>query len=374
MCKRIILSVVMLIGLFLMLPAAALGQVADPLVGTRWQLSAYGQPDAETPIIEGSTVTLEFNADNAVTGSGGCNFYGGSYEIDGETITMSEIISTMMACTPDALMTQETAYLNALSSVTRYAVASDVLTLIASDGQQLVFVRAASLPGTQWHLLAYGTPGAETPVIAAENSRVTLELGMDNRVRGVAGCNQYSGSMMLNGDRLTFSEIAQTEMACLDDALMQQEQTFLNALLTVTQYALVEGNLIMTYDENQQLVFGNALALSRWQLSAYGQPGAETPASADSRPTLAFGVDNAVGGSGGCNTYGGSYTLNGDLVTFSQLISTRMACMPEALMTQEAAFLTLLSSATRYAVAGDVLTIFTTDGQTLVFDRLMTDR
>ena len=36
--------------------------------------------------------------------------------------------------------------------------------------------------------------------------------------------------------------------------------------------------------------------------------------------------DGGIGGSGGCNSYFGSYTLDGDAVTFSEIGSTLMVC------------------------------------------------
>src|SRR5690606_39716334 len=68
------------------------------LEGTRWLLAALGEPGAESPVVEGSEVTLEFRSDGQAVGSGGCNSYSSLFQVDGNTIRFEPVISTMMAC------------------------------------------------------------------------------------------------------------------------------------------------------------------------------------------------------------------------------------------------------------------------------------
>ena len=71
-----------------------------------------------------------------------------------------------------------------------------------------------------------------------------------------------------------------------------------------------------------------------WSLTAYGPEGATTPAAPDSPASITFNDDGTVSGSSGCNGFGGGYSVEGDQVKFTELISTLMAC-EEPLMTQE---------------------------------------
>jgi heat shock protein HslJ len=82
--------------------------------------------------------------------------------------------------------------------------------------------------------------------------------------------------------------------------------------------------------------------------------------------TIQF-ADGAVNGSAGCNTYRGSYTLDGGQAEFSQMASTRMACLDEAVTAQENRYLELLQGTLTLAVDGDTLTITTADGAVLKF-------
>jgi heat shock protein HslJ len=79
---------------------------------------------------------------------------------------------------------------------------------------------------------------------------------------------------------------------------------------------------------------------------------AGAPASAEAPITLQLGADGRVSGRGGCNGYGGPYTLAGDALHFGPLAATRMACAP-ALMDQEQRYFDTLAQVTRYAVADD---------------------
>ncbi len=66
--------------------------------------------------------------------------------------------------------------------------------------------------------------------------------------------------------------------------------------------------------------------------------------------------DGGVSGIASCNNYFGSYTVDGDSLTFGPLGSTLMAC-EGPIQDQETAYLTLLSQVDAYAVDGDTLTL-----------------
>jgi len=69
--------------------------------------------------------------------------------------------------------------------------------------------------------------------------------------------------------------------------------------------------------------------------------------------TLRFG-EASIEGSGGCNTYGGSYAASGDSLSLDGVYWTEMACMePEGIMEQEQAYFQALNAAARYRVAQD---------------------
>ncbi len=103
-----------------------------------------------------------------------------------------------------------------------------------------------------------------------------------------------------------------------------------------------------------------------WVLKSYGDAGDLTEALPDREATLIFyKEDNSVGGNGGVNSFGGDYTIGGNNITISNLISTLMAG-PEPLMSQEEKYLNILKSAESYQIEGNTLTI-TGEEDILVF-------
>jgi heat shock protein HslJ len=114
------------------------------LANTRWKLISYGQPGSETPVIEGTGVTLQFEGDSQAGGSGGCNTFGAQYEVsDGNQLSIVDIISTLMACSDEGLMDQETEFFDALRTAESFEFAGEGLT-IRYEGGLLKFSRVTS--------------------------------------------------------------------------------------------------------------------------------------------------------------------------------------------------------------------------------------
>jgi heat shock protein HslJ len=105
------------------------------LAGTSWRLvEANGQL-----VPEGVEATITFEEGGQVSGSGGCNSYGGTYSVDGNSITFSQIISTMMACQDEGVMALESTFLDALNAGGTFDVQGNTLTIDAANGTTLNF-------------------------------------------------------------------------------------------------------------------------------------------------------------------------------------------------------------------------------------------
>ena len=102
-----------------------------------------------------------------------------------------------------------------------------------------------------------------------------------------------------------------------------------------------------------------------WTLTAYGPEGATIPVAADSQASIVFNEDGTITGNSGCNGFGGEYSVDGDQVTFSGLVSTLMACA-DPLMSQEGAVFQVLNGTASYEIDGDTMTI-TNNATALVF-------
>jgi heat shock protein HslJ len=348
------------IVLFVSVPMAY-AQQANPLDRSRWQLVSI---DGEE-VAAGKTVTITFGEENSAGGLGVCNTYGSTYTLSGDNgITFTDVISTMMACLEEGVMEQEAAYFAALQAATAYEITDEQLVISYGDDQKLVYEPAPTLPGTNWRLTQIGTDSV------IENSEVTLNFDAEGNATGKGGCNEYGTTYTADGSDLSFGDVISTEMACLDEAVMQQEAAFFAALAAAKSYAFEDSTLTITYgDEGAVLVFTRVVELAgtAWQLESIGDVAVTTLVTLQfgAQPEQANG-EGTVEGLGGCNGYGGKVTVSGDQITFTEIVRTMMAC--EGGVTElENTYIAALESAQRFELTEDRLTITTANGDTLVF-------
>ena len=106
---------------------------ANPLEG-EWKVTGYNTgTEAVTSPAAGTTLTATFTADGQVGGNAGCNSYTGSYTLDGTSLTVGPLATTMMAC-DQAIMDQEAAFLAALQTPTTVETSGTTVTLRDATG------------------------------------------------------------------------------------------------------------------------------------------------------------------------------------------------------------------------------------------------
>lgn len=76
------------------------------------------------------------------------------------------------------------------------------------------------------------------------------------------------------------------------------------------------------------------------------------PTDAAAPPTMTFAANGTVSGTTGCNTYNGTYKLDGATIAIGQLSQTLMLCAG-AVGEQETAFSAALQGATSWAIGAD---------------------
>jgi heat shock protein HslJ len=110
---------------------------ANPLEGS-WDVTGYnnGKQAVVSPVT-GSTLTAIFTPDQ-VSGSAGCNTYSGPYTLNGTTLKIGPLASTMRACADQAVNDQEQQFLAALQASTTYGQSGNILTLKAAGGENQV--------------------------------------------------------------------------------------------------------------------------------------------------------------------------------------------------------------------------------------------
>jgi heat shock protein HslJ len=187
-------------------------------------------------------------------------------------------------------------------------------------------------PTGDWVLTEGRGPDGELALV--DGSPVTLSIEAD-RWGGVAACNSYGGRVDLDGDRLTFDDgLAVTEMACLDEDVMTLEAAYLDALQTAERVELRDEQLVLT-GPDVELVFDQvppeadaALVGTVWRLESLidglGPDGSVSNVVGE--PTLELSQDGDVLGDTGCNSFSGSYQLDGTALRLEPLAVTEMAC------------------------------------------------
>lgn len=117
-------------------PATSTDSASAPaaLIATPW----VGRELPGAPLVDGSRLTLRFDASGRVAANAGCNRLSAAYRLEADRLqVVPPIISTRMACAP-ALMEQETRFLALLGAVSRYGIdGSGALVLTTTEGASL---------------------------------------------------------------------------------------------------------------------------------------------------------------------------------------------------------------------------------------------
>ena len=108
---------------------------AATFTATSDALTIFGSDGKQAVVspITGTTLTATFTADGEVGGNAGCNSYSGPYKLDGTSLTVGPLATTMKAC-EQAIMDQETQFLAALQTPTKVEPSGATVTLRDASG------------------------------------------------------------------------------------------------------------------------------------------------------------------------------------------------------------------------------------------------
>jgi heat shock protein HslJ len=129
--KKIFLLV---ITLFIL---AACSSASADIAGD-WKLISYGNATKTTPAIPDVDTSIKFDSNGQISGNVGCNSFGGNYEVSGDKISFSSIMSTLMYC--EETSSQEQAVLRIFSDNVNLQIQmnGNTLTITSADGTSAV--------------------------------------------------------------------------------------------------------------------------------------------------------------------------------------------------------------------------------------------
>lgn len=215
-----------------------------------------------------------------------------------------------------------------------------------------------TLAGTTWRLEADPVPDSPTP---------TLAFGSEGRFQAHTGVNRLTGTYDEDGAALVLRPGPMTLMAGPPEA-MAHEQRLVAALAATARFRL-DGDRLDLLDRAGAvlLAFGaglRALPGTAWQARGVNDGRAAVVSSeATERLTLAFGTDETARGSTGVNQFTAPYQVEGPLVTFGPVATTRRAGPPQA-MALEQQLLAALARVARWEADGEHLVLRDADGAT----------
>ena len=194
---------------------------------------------------------------------------------------------------------------------------------------------SSSVEGTYWKAIEL----AGKPVPTQDPKREAhLQFQAGGHVSGSDGCNRLTGTYELNGDRVTFRQMAATQMACLNED--DVERQFRDALQSATRLTVTGDRLELFGPTGTRLaaftaggraaipLLSQGLAGTSWQLVTF-QGGDGTTRAPDDRAkyTIEFGAGGRLAARIDCNRGHGTWTSSGaNQIEFGPLGLTRAKC------------------------------------------------
>ncbi|GAA3500114.1 META domain-containing protein [Streptomyces prasinosporus] len=207
--------------------------------------------------------------------------------------------------------------------------------------------------GIRWSVDSVTVDG--TTHRAPDGAHVTLDDG--GRAEGSYGCNTFSARAAYDGDRITLSDAASTEMAC-DDTPMDFERTLARTLTDSALRARAHGDrLTLTTDA------GDTVRLSRSEdAPLHGTKWTVTTPATDGRAHLTFDAEKGtVSGSLGCNQVNADATVRDGHITLGTPSTTRRVC-EDSLMDAERALTKLFDGTLTSSIDHRTLTLTSENG------------
>ncbi|MFC7310150.1 META domain-containing protein [Streptomyces monticola] len=217
-----------------------------PVTGTHWtvdDVTANGKK-IDAP---GTKAHVAFDKKGRATGNFGCNGFGGTASVKGDTITVGKIISTKMSC-GEKIDNLEKTLNDALQGKLKAKVSGGKLTLTTAKGDAITLSseQPAELTGTRWELTGLLNKDVVDSLPKSAAGQAHLIFGKDGTVRGNLGCNQLNAKAeILDNGKIKLGPAGLTRKMCPGDA-MKAERELVKLFDSTVDYEILHDKLKLT--------------------------------------------------------------------------------------------------------------------------------
>lgn len=396
-------------------PTAVDGTIADTeLVGSVWELTQIATRDgAVVKPADPARYSLAFGEDGRVTAQIGCNRGTGTYVTDGDGLTFGAIASSMAACPADSLVDDFTAGLTDARSYSiedstlRINTRTGVMTFAPASGEgesamgqttpsatpeptaeaaltgvitgTVTYLQRSALPAgavitVRLVDVSLADAAAELiaeQVITAEGQQVPIPFELTYDPAQIVDGNRYAVQAFIELDgQLLFISDTIVPVITMDAPTSNVEVMVVPVSSSPGEAegeAPAEDGAEAGAEDGSTEAATNELTgvVWQWQRTQMNDDSTTTPANPASY-TLEFAADGNVGIQADCNSGGGPYTIEANLLTFGAIATTLMACPAES---QADAFLQQLSQVGSYFITeeGNLVLEIQFDSGSMIF-------
>lgn len=227
------------------------------ITGVHWTVDSLTVDGKDTQAPDSAYLKIEENGD--VKGDYGCNSFGSTATVKGDSVDFGTAESTGMAC-EKAPMAFETSFARTLADGPLTAdVDEDELTLTTKDGDRVHLTKEKDAPlyGTKWTVtsLVDGDTAHSLPAAADGKAWLTFEKATDKssgKVAGSLGCNQFSAKATVRDGHLTLGTPRTTRKMCYG-SLMDTENSLLKLFGGKATYDLDHRSITLTSENGTGL-------------------------------------------------------------------------------------------------------------------------
>ena len=307
------------------------------LVAASGCISTPEEPDSPVGVwlVPGQDVELLLTPDGSYWGTAQVNLFSGSYTVDGDKLTFSEPVSTLMA---GPGLEEEQAFFAALMSVDSFATVEGG-KLVLKSGEETVLVLLKSIAGT-W---------------VGENG-VSLTFNTDMTLSGTGPVNSFSGTYAVPLGAM-FISVGEVTAAVGSDEDMEAEAALFAALAAAKDYSVGVGGKLILFDAVIPEGGNALLVLTASDVGEFKNQYGDT---------IVFHADGTFSGQAPVNTFKGTYEVieNGKKIVLHDFSMTKMVGSEDD-MRHEASFLEKLEAEDYTFTKGQMLVGYDEAGEVL---------